>query len=245
MLKQTTRLIAMLTTALIVSACGVVLEFDTFAAPSGSTQAVELPEIDVALTLGPDGAFVLGSPDAPVTIVEFLDFRCPHCQTYASTIDQVIEELVIPGAARLELRVFPVIPDSSGTRTTVQSETYGYALHCAGLLGGASAYVAGHNNLMRAAEDRTDAETAANMMFASTGIDVSEGAACIADRFADENTVVTVNVALAQQATPPVSGTPAVRVRVEGQDGVLVAVNGIETGPPFSVLSDFVSQFTN
>gem|GEM_PF-6126817 len=29
-----------------------------------------------------DGGFVVGKPEAPITIVEFVDYACPHCQTY-------------------------------------------------------------------------------------------------------------------------------------------------------------------
>lgn len=52
-----------------------------------------------------DGAYVLGNPDAPVTIVEFADFNCPACQQYKPTINQVIEELVVTGDAKLEYRM--------------------------------------------------------------------------------------------------------------------------------------------
>jgi protein-disulfide isomerase len=52
-----------------------------------------------------DGGFVLGSPDAPITIVEFADFLCSHCQRYEPVIEQVIEELVVTGQARVEFRM--------------------------------------------------------------------------------------------------------------------------------------------
>src|SRR5215207_4842489 len=29
-----------------------------------------------------DGGFIIGDPDAPITIVEFADWACPHCQDY-------------------------------------------------------------------------------------------------------------------------------------------------------------------
>ena len=41
-------------------------------------------------TRSDDGAFVLGEADAPITIVEFADFLCPHCQTYHATMQKVI-----------------------------------------------------------------------------------------------------------------------------------------------------------
>lgn len=56
-----------------------------------------------------DGGFVLGDPDAPVTIVEFSDYLCGHCQNYESVARQFIEEYVLTGQARFEYRFFPVI----------------------------------------------------------------------------------------------------------------------------------------
>ena len=53
-----------------------------------------------------DGGFVIGSPDAPITIVEFADFACPHCQDYSSTMKQLVEDYVATGMARLEYRMF-------------------------------------------------------------------------------------------------------------------------------------------
>lgn len=53
-----------------------------------------------------DGGFVLGDPEAPVTLVLFADFACPHCQNYFSTVKQFIEEYVATGQARLEYRMF-------------------------------------------------------------------------------------------------------------------------------------------
>ncbi len=59
-----------------------------------------------------DGGFVLGDPDAPITIVAFEDFLCSHCQRYKSTIDQLISEYVATGRARFEYRFTPVVHPS-------------------------------------------------------------------------------------------------------------------------------------
>lgn len=53
-----------------------------------------------------DGGFVLGNPDAPVTIVEFGDFACPHCQNYYTTSKEFIEDFVATGQAKFEYRMF-------------------------------------------------------------------------------------------------------------------------------------------
>lgn len=57
----------------------------------------------------PDGGFVLGSPAAPITIVAFEDFLCPHCQHYQTNVDTFVEEYVRSGAAQFEFRFYPLV----------------------------------------------------------------------------------------------------------------------------------------
>lgn len=58
-----------------------------------------------------DGAFTLGDPDAPVTIMEFADYLCGHCQTHHVTNRQFIEEFVATGQAKFQFRFMPIIDD--------------------------------------------------------------------------------------------------------------------------------------
>lgn len=69
-----------------------------------------------------DGAFVLGSPDAPVTIVEFADFMCPHCQNYHDTAAQFIQDYVKTGQARFEYRLFPIVHPTYSVYTAQLAE---------------------------------------------------------------------------------------------------------------------------
>jgi len=63
----------------------------------GANQRVSIPE---------EGAPTLGPPDAPVTLVVFSDFLCPHCARAASVLRQLAEG---PDArVRLVFRAFPV-----------------------------------------------------------------------------------------------------------------------------------------
>ncbi len=55
----------------------------------------------------PDGGFVAGDEIAPITVIEFADYACPHCQEYRPTIDRVIEQDVATGKAKFELRILP------------------------------------------------------------------------------------------------------------------------------------------
>ncbi len=67
-----------------------------------------------------DGGFVLGDPSAPLTIVAFEDFFCPHCQIYAETVRQFIDAYVRSGQANFEFRLYPVVnPQYSNTAAKV------------------------------------------------------------------------------------------------------------------------------
>lgn len=58
-----------------------------------------------------DGGFVLGEPDARVTIVEFADFICPHCQDYQEVAHEFIDTYVKTGEAKFEYRQFPIVDE--------------------------------------------------------------------------------------------------------------------------------------
>lgn len=54
-----------------------------------------------------DGGYIMGNPDAPVTIIEFADYLCPACQNYKPDVDRFMEEYVATGKARWEFRILP------------------------------------------------------------------------------------------------------------------------------------------
>jgi protein-disulfide isomerase len=61
-----------------------------------------------------DGAR-LGSPDAPATMLEFIDLQCPFCAQYTrDSLPTVIDKYVRTGKINIELRPISIIgPDSS------------------------------------------------------------------------------------------------------------------------------------
>ncbi|GIK29343.1 MAG: thioredoxin domain-containing protein [Chloroflexi bacterium] len=65
-----------------------------------------------------DGGYVIGDPEARVTIVEFFDWYCPSCQQFKPTIDQVITEYVKTGRARYEMRSLPTAGANANPNTT-------------------------------------------------------------------------------------------------------------------------------
>lgn len=73
------------------------------------TQTVTEPRYaGIPQTRADDGAYILGFEDAPVTIVAFEDFLCPHCQTYQDTLKAFIDTYVASGQAKFEFRMLPI-----------------------------------------------------------------------------------------------------------------------------------------
>jgi protein-disulfide isomerase len=69
----------------------------------------------------PQDGIALGSPDAPVTLVEYADLQCPFCAEWArGTFPAVVDEYVRPGEVRIEFRGLAFIgPDSQTALQTV------------------------------------------------------------------------------------------------------------------------------
>src|SRR3982751_4033603 len=56
-----------------------------------------------------DGPFALGRTDAPVTIVEFVDYECAYCRRYHRDVfERLRKEFVDPGLVRYVVRDFPL-----------------------------------------------------------------------------------------------------------------------------------------
>jgi protein-disulfide isomerase len=54
--------------------------------------------------------FLVGHPDAPVTLQIYADYQCPHCRNFAAIIEpQLIEDYVATGQVRIEFLDFTVV----------------------------------------------------------------------------------------------------------------------------------------
>lgn len=115
---RTTFAIAMLLLAIVSSPFSATAQDDAFAdlevenastvasgdaTPTASPEAS--PEGDQTLT-----GYLVGDPDAPVTLQIYADYQCPHCRNFASTIEpQLIEDYVATGDVRIEYLDFTVV----------------------------------------------------------------------------------------------------------------------------------------
>ncbi len=80
---------------------------ESIAAAPAALVADTLPYSEIPQSRGADGAFILGDPDAPITLIEFADWVCPHCVDYHPAMDQFILDYVATGQAKFEFRIFP------------------------------------------------------------------------------------------------------------------------------------------
>jgi protein-disulfide isomerase len=54
-----------------------------------------------------DGGFIIGDPDAPITIIQFSDWACSHCEEFWETIQPLLLEYLPSGQVKYEFRIFP------------------------------------------------------------------------------------------------------------------------------------------
>ena len=74
------------------------------------------PDVNRLLKGIPQAGAVLGRPDAPVTLVEYVDPQCPFCAQFATqAFPDLVSQYVRTGDVRMEFRGIPIIgPDSVG-----------------------------------------------------------------------------------------------------------------------------------
>src|SRR3954470_8459996 len=91
-----------------------VLAAVVLAGGPGSSGGTKTTSDTSALKGIPQSGLALGSPKAPVTIVEFADLQCPFCAEYHSNVfPSLLDRYVRTGKVRLELRLLRFLgPDS-------------------------------------------------------------------------------------------------------------------------------------
>jgi protein-disulfide isomerase len=72
------------------------------------------PDVQRELEGIPQHANVLGSPSAPVTLVEYIDLQCPYCRQFETeALPELLTRYVRPGKLKVEARIVAFIgPDS-------------------------------------------------------------------------------------------------------------------------------------
>jgi protein-disulfide isomerase len=88
------------------------------------------PDFDLAGI--PQTGMTLGSPDAPVTIVEYADYQCPWCGVFArEDLPQIVEDYVRSGQVRIEFKAHPFLGTAELTSPDNESVQAAVAASCA------------------------------------------------------------------------------------------------------------------
>ena len=171
-----------------------------------------------------DGGFVLGDPDAPITVVAFEDFLCPACQRYKPIVEKYIEAYVATGQARFEYRMLPVVHPGYSRLAAQLAE-------CADTLRPGSFWEA-HDALFQIASARSFSDNSGRSFAEMMDMSYTELLECTQDA-----SQVNTDMRLAQQHS--VTGTPSVFVRYG--DGPL-QVSRFGQHPSFEQLGNLVAE---
>jgi protein-disulfide isomerase len=217
--KQQMTIIGVVVVVAVIAAVALV-------AASGTTTASNIDFQALNPTRTDDGAFIIGDPDAPITLIEFADFGCPHCLEYKPAIEQFIRDYVVTGKARFEFRIFPT---AGGELTRfagqiaqcMEEEQPGSFWKAYDLFFTLSASGQYSDRIGQIAAERL-------------GFDYGELLDCTQD--ADQ---VQTDVALGQRVG--VNGTPAVMIRYGDSEPEFIP--GYDRGPaPYDVMAQVANQ---
>jgi protein-disulfide isomerase len=187
--------------------------------PTIGSAAAGLPGSDEARDLFkgiPQDGVYLGSPDAPVQMVMFIDLQCPFCQNYETTVmPTIIRKYVRTGKVRVKVEPWAFIgPDSTrGQRAMFAAAKQDKAWNFAEVL-----YLNQRTENTGWLNDAMIAQIAASV----DGLNVPQ---LFKDRNASDVKKQSSEVAAAVAANG-VSGTPTVFVGKTGQKPKLVGTNG-------------------
>jgi protein-disulfide isomerase len=108
-MKITRRQLAMgASGALVLGALGAVGAFDGLAGNGGRAEAQTFSVLELEAKGALDD-IVMGSPTAPVTMIEYASMTCPHCAHFAAeTFPKIKEKYIDTGKVKYIMREYPL-----------------------------------------------------------------------------------------------------------------------------------------
>jgi protein-disulfide isomerase len=173
---------------------------------SGATDYSSLNQTRLA-----DGGFVIGNPNANVTLVEFADYDCSACHSYLETMDKFFNEYVKTGKAKFEYRILP-------THGAEMTYFIGQLVECFEEQKPGSFWAAKdllNQSAMRGSYDETSARSVASQL----GVDYNKALSCT-------TTAGQVDADIALANSLGVQSTPAVLVRYGDNTPQFITYNG-------------------
>lgn len=118
----------------ILIAGAVLLNNSTPAKLGGLDKAPAPESVSVPLSPVSGDDHILGSPNAPIVVVEFSDYECPFCKVFHETMQRIVTEYGKTGKVAWVYRHFPLDQIHSKARPEA------VAAECAASLGSATAF---------------------------------------------------------------------------------------------------------
>jgi len=182
------------------------------------------PSVGTELSL--EGAQIRGAPQARVVFVEYSDFQCPYCASYAATTyPQISRDYVDTGRVRYAFVNFPI--------ETLHPTAY--KEHVAAACAADEGHFWEMHDRLFANPKATDPKALAGYAEA-IGLDAGRFRACLeSDGHATET-----RQAMKTSTALGVTGTPTFLIGVIGPDEKLKAVKVISGAKPYSVFRDAI-----
>lgn len=125
-------LLALSAAALALAGCNKGADNATTPAKGATAAAVAPPagqDWTQVVSQTDAGGFVMGNPNAPVKLVEYLSLTCPHCKEFAETGFDPLQTYVKKGTVSLEVRNY--VRDPIDVTATIVSRCNGPATYFA------------------------------------------------------------------------------------------------------------------
>jgi protein-disulfide isomerase len=152
---------------------------------------------------------ILGSPAAPVIIVEYSDFDCPFCKSFNDTLHQIVNDYGAEGSVAWVFRNFPL------TQLHPNAESAAEAAECVAQVGGSTAYWKFSDLLF--ANQPADPSTY-SALAVQAGVSGDAVTACMAAGTSKDR--IAADVANAKAAGA--NGTPYSVILIKGAEPVLI-----------------------
>jgi protein-disulfide isomerase len=95
--------------ALVAVGAGVLIWKGSSAGPGAAAAPGEGPPVAVSAADSAFRGFTLGSDSAPIEVMEYADFQCPHCGEFAVVqFPTIREQLINTGRVRWRFRDYPL-----------------------------------------------------------------------------------------------------------------------------------------